>query len=139
MLTVRGDFVFSTWSAYKELGFDFKTETNLLKDQHLPKNYIDTWAIRLGGDWAMNEQMRLRAGYYFETHATETDMVEPSLPDADRNGYSVGLGYDLDERNTLDFYFLMVSLNDRVSQFPSFPGGYQSSIPILGLSWTRGL
>lgn len=138
-LTFRGDFVHSGWSAYKELVFDFATETNLLKDQTSPKDYEDTFAIRVGGDWKMNPQMTLRAGYYFETQAVKTEMVEPSLPDADRNGFSVGLGYQPSENTTWNFYFLMVSLNDRVSEFEVFPGGYQSSIPILGLSWSRGL
>lgn len=137
-LTLRGDFVHSGWSAYEKLVFDFKTETNLLKDQTSPKNYEDTWALRLGGDWRMNPELTLRLGYYYETHAVQTEMVEPSLPDADRNGYTVGLGYRPNERTTWDFYFLMVSLNDRVSEFEVFPGGYQSSIPILGLSWSRG-
>ncbi len=136
-LVLRGDFVLSTWSAYEELYFDFETETSLLQDSRSPKEYEDTMALRLGGEWQMNPATILRFGYYYEEEAVKDELVEPSLPDGARNGFSVGMGYALKGNQMLDVYFLLVSLQARESTFASFPGVYETSIPILGLGWSK--
>jgi long-chain fatty acid transport protein len=133
-LTWRSDIVFTQWDVYKNLFIDFETETSALKDSNSLKDYENTWAVRTGVEYAVNDKTTVRAGYYYEQNTVKDELVEPSLPDAERNGFSFGGSYEMSESLAFDAYFLFVALQDRVSTFEEFPGGYESSIPIFGLS-----
>jgi long-chain fatty acid transport protein len=133
-LTWRTDVVFTQWDVYENLLIDFETETAGLQDSDSPKNYENTLAFRTGVEYVLNAQTTLRAGYYYEQEAVPDEMLEPSLPDAERNGYSFGASYALNESLAFDAYFMYVAIQDRVSTFEDAPGGYESSIPIFGLS-----
>jgi long-chain fatty acid transport protein len=142
-LTWRGDVVYTGWDVYEELAIDFTEETYkdppantqpALADNVSEKDYQNTLAFRTGIEVKFNEEWTGRCGYYYEENAVKTELVEPSLPDAERNGYSFGLSYEVSDTFGLDFYYLQVMLQDRVSTFEDFPGGYESSIPIFGLS-----
>jgi long-chain fatty acid transport protein len=138
-LTWRADAVYTGWEAYRSLYIDFVTETEALEDSNSPKLYDDTWAFRTGVEYAMNDQWTLRGGWYYEQNAVRDHMVEPSLPDAERNGVSVGCSYEISEDWGVDAYFIQVMLGDRTSTFEEFPGGYESQIPIVGFSLRKSL
>lgn len=133
-LTWRGDVVFTRWNVYRSLDIDFETNTAFLADAHSPKLYENTLAFRTGVEFAVGDAWTLRGGWYYEQNAVVDDMVEPSLPDAERNGLSLGAGWQAAEDLAFDAYFLQVMLQDRVSEYESFKGGYESGIPIFGLS-----
>lgn len=133
-LTWRGDLVFTRWNKYSSLDIDFETNTSGLADSRSPKLYENTWAFRTGVEYAMSDRLDLRGGWYYEQNAVQDHMVEPSLPDAERNGFSVGASWQATESLGIDAYFLQVLLQDRVSKFADLPGGYESGIPIFGLS-----
>jgi len=138
-LTWRGDVVHTNWDVYTNLFIDFETETDGLSDSNSPKNYDNTWAFRTGVEFALSDAWTLRAGWYYEQNAVKDELVEPSLPDAERNGVSLGCSWDFTDSWGLDAYFLMVTLQDRVSTFAELPGGYESSLPIAGLSVRKSL
>jgi long-chain fatty acid transport protein len=133
-LTWRGDFVYTNWDVYTNLFIDFETETEALEDSNSPKLYDNTWAFRTGVEYALDDVWTLRAGGYYEQNAVLDEWVEPSLPDAERNGFSLGCSYEFDRGWGLDAYYLHVLLQDRVSTFAELPGGYESQLPIFGLS-----
>jgi long-chain fatty acid transport protein len=133
-LTWRGDVVFTRWNVYQSLDIDFETNTPGLADSHSPKEYQNTWAFRTGLEYGLNDRLTLRGGWYYEQNAVQDHLVEPSLPDAERNGLSLGASWQVNEDLALDAYFLQVLLQDRVSSFAALPGGYDSDIPIFGLS-----
>jgi long-chain fatty acid transport protein len=137
-LTWRGDLVFTRWNVYRSLDIDFETNTAALRDSHSPKLYENTWAFRTGAELDLGERWTLRGGWYYEQNAVLDHMVEPSLPDAERNGISLGATWQAREDLALDAYFIQVMLQDRVSEFAELPGGYESSIPIVGLSMRKG-
>ena len=137
-LTWRGDLVFTRWNVYQSLDIDFETNTPGLADSHSPKDYQNTWAFRTGLEYGASEALTLRGGWYYEQNAVKDEMVEPSLPDAERNGLSLGASYQVNDDLAFDAYFLQVMLQDRVSAFADLPGGYESSIPIFGLSVRKG-
>ncbi|MFA7330654.1 MAG: outer membrane protein transport protein [Candidatus Delongbacteria bacterium] len=133
-LTWRGDLVFTRWNKYASLDIDFETNTAGLADSHSPKLYENTWAFRTGVEYALNEDWDLCGGWYYEQNAVVDNMVEPSLPDAERNGLSLGASWQATESLGIDAYFIQILLQDRVSSFAELPGGYESGIPIFGLS-----
>jgi long-chain fatty acid transport protein len=47
--------------------------------------------MSLGGEWKLNDEFTLRAGYAQDTTPTHDATRTPRLPDADRAWFSVGL------------------------------------------------
>lgn len=137
-LTWRGDVVWTEWNNYESLDIDFLTETSALKDSHSPKFYQNTLAFRTGVEFNASEQLTLRGGWYYEQNAVQDHLLEPSLPDAERNGISLGASYQMSESLALDAYFIQILLQDRVSTFADVPGAYESSIPAFGFSVRKG-
>ena len=138
-LTWRGDVVYTNWDVYSNLFIDFETETDGLQDSNSPKLYENTWAFRTGVEYALGDAWTLRGGWYYEQNTVKDELVEPSLPDAERNGLSLGCSWDFADSWGLDAYYLQVLLQDRVSTFPELPGGYESTLPIVGLSLRKSL
>ncbi len=130
----RFDVVYMQWSDYEELAFDFAQNTDNLQDTVLPKNYDDTYAFRTGLEYHLSDKWQLRAGYYYETAAVPEEQLEPSLPDAVRNSFSVGASWQATEGLWLDAFALYITEQDRQSTFEDLPAAYEASIPIFGIS-----
>ena len=76
-----------------------------------------------------------RFGYYYDESPQPTEGVGPLLPDADRNGFTVGYGFN-GGRVQQDYYVLYVDFNERTSRanFAGFNGTYESSVLLAGAS-----
>lgn len=138
-LTVSMDAMYTGWEAYDTLHIDFENENDAVTDAALPKLYHNTWKYSFGLEYQLNPQLALRAGYYLDHSPISDDMLEPSLPDADRDGYSFGAGYRVNDHLSVDAYYLMLAVADRTSTFEEFPGWYQNDVNIFGFALTYGL
>ena len=98
-LTIEADYQYIGWSSYKELTIDFKNDPT--KDVTEPKNYSDTYMIRIGGEYTM-DVLKIRAGYSYDHSPVASAYVDPILPDANRNGVCVGLGYQFTKAISAD-------------------------------------
>ncbi len=144
-LTWRADVVHTEWVDYRELELEFAADE--LGTVASDKDYQNTWAFRTGLEFAVTRQLTLRGGWYYEQKAVKGELLEPSLPDAERNGYSAGASYSITPRIGVDVYYLLVTLQDRNSRFAyersdgtllDFSGGYATQIPIMGLTLRMG-
>ena len=133
-LELEADYQYIGWSSYKELDFEFKANGS---HSVSPKNYVDTYILRVGGEYTV-AQFHLRAGYYYDHSPVKTEYVEPLLPDANRNGFNVGLGYDLTKNLSLDVSYLFIRFDQRtaVNTIPenSFDGTYNSYADLFGFN-----
>lgn len=79
----------------------------------------------------------LRAGGVFDMSPVPVEFLRPSIPDADRTGYSVGYG-DLSKRWGIDVYAMQLDFADvTATGSPAdgvFPGTYTSSILLAGVT-----
>lgn len=87
---LEADITRTTWSKFRSLDVTFATTPAL--NIHRPENWKDTSSYRIGGnrklgDWA------IRLGALYDENPESTDVVGPLLPDSDRIGVSLGLGY----------------------------------------------
>ncbi|MFT5232582.1 MAG: long-chain fatty acid transport protein [Candidatus Krumholzibacteriia bacterium] len=92
----EANYVRFGWSAFKELTLDFNNDA---LDQLIEFNYEDSWQVRLGAEYDINEKFTLMGGYVRDTTPQPLEAVSPLLPDSDRNDYSFGLAY---HANTFD-------------------------------------
>ncbi len=125
------------WSSYDVLPITFKTHTAAQTDKKLDQKYKDTYMIRLGAEYTMDE-WQFRAGYIYDHSPVQDAYVEPLLPDASRNDFTVGLGYKITSSIQIDIAYMLVAFQDRTitnSVLP-FNGIYKSTANLFGLDLT---
>jgi long-chain fatty acid transport protein len=134
-LQLEADYQYIGWSTYDELDIQFKANNTTAVS---PKKYNNTYMIRVGGEYTI-DMLHFRAGYLFDHSPVPTEYVEPLLPDADRNGYNVGVGYDVTSDFSVDvaYLFLKFKQRDAVNTIPenSFDGIYTTYVDLIGVNF----
>jgi long-chain fatty acid transport protein len=119
-LLLETDVNWTGWSTFDEVVIDFTGgATNSLPDSTLPENWDDVYNYRAGLRWTLSPQTQLRFGYVFDESPQPEEGVSPLLPDADRNGITIGYGYT--GSFTADFALMYLDFAER-ERFRSFPG-----------------
>lgn len=67
-----------------------------------PRDWEDTTAYRLGVSYQATEAFTFRAGYAYDPSPVPEETFDMGWPDIDRNLYSVGMGWQINERWMLD-------------------------------------
>ncbi len=141
-LTAEFNFMQLGWSSYDVLKIKFKDPVAGKTETESIRNYEDSYSLRFGLEYKVNDQLALRAGYLRDNHAVPDEYVEPSLPEGDRNLYSVGVGYKINNI-TLDAYYMFLQQEDRTitnsnlevngQPFP-FNGTYKGLANMFGMT-----
>jgi long-chain fatty acid transport protein len=124
------DGTYTTWSTIDAFRFDFEDDA---LDQELRRDWVNTFNVRLGGQWEVVDKLTLRAGFGFDQSPAPAETLSPSLPDAHRLFGSVGVGYRLGNFS-LDGGYLLAGLLTRQSTEPAFPGRYSGLAHVAGLT-----
>lgn len=136
--TVAADFNYIMWSSYQTLSFDYEQNTSSLKDTESPRNYKNSFALRLGAEYKANEKWKLRAGGNYQKTPIQDGYVTPEVPDADRWNWTVGVGFAPIEKLVIDASFTYVNFVKRTDTNieTQLSGTYKSRILAPGLSLT---
>lgn len=97
------------WGAFEYLDISFGETTDLLTNTSSPRNYEDSWVIHLGGEYRLESNLQLRAGFYYDKTPVQDGYMTAETPDNDRIGLTAGLGYSIGERFQLDLSFLYIN------------------------------
>ncbi len=111
-LTAEFDWVQLGWSSYDKLIINFDDEVAGSSESEAVRNYEDSFSLRFGLEYRVDDQLALRLGYIRDNKAVPDDYLEPSLPEGDRNLYSIGLGYKVNAF-TIDGYYMLLTQDDR--------------------------
>ncbi len=131
-LTLTADYQYIGWSCYETLAVEFAENEDW--NISAPRNYEDTYILRFGCDYDLNEKIDLRAGILFDNNPVEDEWVEPSLPDADRVGFSSGFGYKLNNLS-IEFAYLFLRFNEReITTSEVLNGVYNSTASLFGIN-----
>ena len=146
-LTLEIDAEMTGWSSYDKLELTFANTTDFsyLNGKPTPKNWKDVWSYKIGGQYEVNSNLDLRAGYAYDNNPIPDLTVGPELPDSDRHNFSVGLG--IHKNNVaLDLAYMYVmfkdrSVNSNITQAPYGVvqlqnGTYSSDVHIMGANLT---
>ncbi len=130
---LEADYQFVGWSSYKELAIEFKKNNSKSVS---PKNYEDTYILRVGGEYTM-DALQIRFGYLFDNNPIADHYSEPLLPDADRNGLNLGVGYKINEALSVDVSYLFLKFADRTvtNTEVQFDGTYQATANLFGINF----
>ncbi len=133
------DFNRTGWSTFDTLVIDFTEgdldDTTRLEDWHNANNY------RLGVRWNAPSGSQWRAGYVHDETPQPEEAVSPLLPDADRDGVTIGWGKK-HTNTSFDVALMYLKFGDRTrtKDFISEPGStfsgtYKNSAWLLGLTF----
>ncbi|MCL1148405.1 OmpP1/FadL family transporter [Shewanella marinintestina] len=86
----------TTWGDFHEITLD--------PGQVPLKKYAwdDSWLFSVGGTYTLNNNWTLRAGYMFD-QGVVGEVSSISIPDSDRQWYTMGATYNLSKHTSLDF------------------------------------
>ena len=113
-LTVNADIDYTMWSTYDRIVvtsdvFTPLTGSNTSTDE---KQWRDVWCLRIGGQYQLSDQWKLRAGYVYDKNPVGEAHFETRTPDSDRQGISIGTGYSIGN-TTVDLAYMYLRFNKR--------------------------
>ena len=126
-LQLLADYQWTGWSSFDQGDLDFENET--AQDQVLVLDYQDTDTWRFGAEFGATDALALRAGFIYNTAAERDYSVSPLLPEAERNYYSLGLGYQVNDRLGIDVGYQLVDQSDRRGRVRGRPAGLDPENP----------
>jgi len=107
------DIHYVLWSRFDE--YVVKFDEPGLDDLVTTENWKDAFTFRLGGQYTLNPQLALRAGFIYDQTPQPVDSMDPLLPDADRYAVIAGFGWTLAKNLVLDLAFHHEIFSDRTS------------------------
>jgi long-chain fatty acid transport protein len=131
------------WSRYQSL--DFKYSGGVLggnTSSSSKRQYQDALAFRVGAQYKVTDGFSLRAGTFYDMACVRDGFVTPETPDADRIGFTAGIGYEFAQRFGIDASFLFEdfmkrsqSQDDLISNGTTdrVAGTYKTTIAVPGV------
>lgn len=137
--TITGEAQFTGWSAYDKLDLVFKTAAGDIT-QSFVKDYENTVAVRIGGEYVISDFATVRAGAYLDTPPVQKDNYNPETPSATTFCGTVGASLSPIKNMTIDLAFAYLQGKKTNGTFQdstigAFSGEYQKSavMPAIGL------
>ncbi len=104
-LLLSADFQYVGWSSYDTLTINFSNPTTTVSS---PRLYDNSFIVRLGGEYNLCNNLDLRAGIYYDNNPVKPEYVNPSLPEANRLGFSFGVGYKFANNISISAAYLYI-------------------------------
>ncbi|HMP90102.1 MAG TPA: TonB-dependent receptor [Kiritimatiellia bacterium] len=136
-LRVEANVEWIQHSKFDELKLDAGANTFLLPSDTIEADWKDNWTYGVGADYALTENMTLRAGLmYLETPIPSRTML-PSIAEENQTVASVGFGYHQGDHR-FDFAYAYGFFNGRTvkdNTNPGFNGKYDFEAHLIGASY----
>jgi long-chain fatty acid transport protein len=81
-LKLSAEYQYIGWSSYDTLAVYFEDEA--FTDIASPRLYKNSYILRFGAYYRLNEQVGLMGGFYFDNMPVDPENLNPSLADSDR-------------------------------------------------------
>ncbi len=138
-LTIAAEVNWVMWSTYDSLIFTFKESGDLLNSAN-PREYKDSWIIRIGGQYKLNDKLTFRAGGYYDPTPTNEKYFNPETVSLNTIGLTLGLSYQPIENLSIDLSYLHLLGQEAEKAYEpdNFSGTYktQTAIPGIGISYS---
>ncbi|MGZ3945180.1 MAG: OmpP1/FadL family transporter [Mucilaginibacter sp.] len=134
--TVALDVNLVNWSVYKNLAFDYKTNTPNLQDTNEPRNYKNSVAVRGGAQYKYKDNLAFRFGGGYASTAVNDGYVTPEAPDANRVYATLGAGYTMSKHLDIDISFEYEHLMQRTqtNTYSNLSGTFKTNVYIPGIA-----
>jgi len=135
--TLAADAQFTGWKAYKSLDVEFLDDRLTPFDQHIAKNYRNSWTFKAGAQFAATRRLDLRAGIMVDTTPVRADFYNPETPGTTKIDPSVGLSFRPVKGLSVDFAIMYIAGIDARQRSCAYTDLLAASQPALGLPAER--
>ena len=132
-LTLALDGQLTGWKAYKSLDVEFLDEKVSAYDQHIAKDYSNSWTVKAGAQFAATPRFDVRAGVMVDTTPVASDNYNPETPGTTKINPSAGFSFRPLKGLSIDFalmYIAGLNANGRSCNYVDLLAARQ---PTLGL------
>lgn len=138
-LWIEAGMNYTGWSSYDTLKIHLdKQPGNPTSpyDVSYPRLYKDNYAFRLGGEYKYDKKLSIRLGFYYDQMPVDSKYVEPLLPEGNRYAGSIGFGYKVIDKFSVDIAYLGIFAQQVhvVGDPDLFDGIYNSYADVFSLS-----
>ncbi|HYG64647.1 MAG TPA: outer membrane protein transport protein [Thermoanaerobaculia bacterium] len=137
-LRLNTDFNYMGWSSFDTTEIDFVN--NDLPDSEIVSRWDDVYSYRAGLSWTASPSTQWRLGYVYDETPQPEEAVSPLLPDANRDGITLGWGHSGNWRIDVALMYLMFEERTRARSFENegdFFGTYNTTAWLFGLTVGR--
>jgi long-chain fatty acid transport protein len=139
-IRLESDVEWLQFSQFKNLGVttgDFAALGGRSLSINTPEDWHNTFTAGIGGDWKFADHWVLRGGYqYFESPVPDSTF-SPTIPDADQNVMTLGLGWHA-QHVSMEFAYGLDLYNDRNitnDQNSALNGKYTFNVHLFSLAF----
>ena len=117
--TFNFDVEWMDWSSIEQEFIEYKDTLTTLQRAVLdagnpvPHDWKSVMSAAIGTEYAWNDRLRLRGGYYWHESPVPDGTFEANLPDANSHGITSGFGYDIMNNSTIDFAYSALKFENR--------------------------
>lgn len=125
-LTLAFDARLTGWNAYKSLDIEFLSEQLAAYNQHITKDYRNSWCYSLGAEYGLTERFDIRAGIMIDTTPVNDAYYNPETPGMTKIEPTVGLSFRPIPSLSVDFGFMYVAglgKDNASCSYPDLLGG----------------
>jgi len=146
-LMLTADVHYILWSSYDkfEIIVDYSDPFPDPEPEEFPEDWEDSYVLRGGLQYAVNENFALRAGVLYDKTPQPIETMDPILPDANRWALTGGFGYKsgnfvIDVAYQLEFFADRTSPNREIPAYQVGPvnlgeGTYSTTAHLIGVSF----
>ncbi len=132
-VTALADVELTLWGTYDRLVIDF--EDMQTPDVTQVTDWHTTVAVRGGVEWLAARRLVARAGLFYDPSPAPAETLAPISPDSSRMGLTLGGGYAVAGKTTVDLFYEYLHLSSRESSGDeSLAARYAGHAHILGVS-----
>lgn len=137
-LTLTGEFQYTGWKAYEKLLVQFDESTGNYAIESI-KDYDNSFAVRIGGEYIISDFATVRLGGYVDTTPVQKDNYNPETPGATTFCGTVGASLSPVKFMAIDLTLAYLAGQKTFGTYKegtaTFSGDYQKSafMPALGL------
>ncbi len=125
------------WSAYKSLDIEFLDDKLTAYNQHLDKDYHNSWTLRLGAQYGLTDRLDLRAGFIADFTPVDNMHYNPETPGMTKLEPSAGFSFRPYHGLSIDFSMLYVAGTGKDNASCEFTDLLAARMPQLGLPATQ--
>jgi len=112
-LSLEFDAVWTKWSSYKSLIIEYDTPQVFGTELKSDKNWNDTWRFQFGAEYALTDNVDLRAGYVYDQSPVNGDHEDYAVPCTDRQIVTLGAGWKISDTWAVDASYGYLWMKDR--------------------------
>ncbi|HXU45327.1 MAG TPA: outer membrane protein transport protein [Thermoanaerobaculia bacterium] len=138
-LLLETDANWTGWSSFDRtlIHFSSSNAADRLPDSTIRSDWNDVYNYRAGLRWTVSQTAQWRFGFVYDQTPQPEEAVSPLLPDADRNGFTIGYGHTGTWKTDVALMYLDFKERKRAKTFPDespFLGTYNTKAWLLGVT-----